>query len=241
MGACLWARRSIASHRTAGVLWDLDGIRCTWLEITALKKIEATQSDIKIHRTDLLDAPDRAKCGPIPVTSVERTLFDLGAVCPPLRVEMALDNAVTRGLTSLPALERNLDRLARKGRRGAAVMRAVLEPRLEAGATPTTGGETKLFSALTKAGLPLPKMQYDVLDAQGKRVANVDFAYPERRLAIEFESWTYHGGRWRFDRDLDRRNDLTRVDWRVIWARDKDLERPLGLVRKILDHFGDNS
>jgi very-short-patch-repair endonuclease len=83
-------------------------------------------------------------------------------------------------------------------------------------------------------------MQYDVLDEKGRRVANVDFAYPERRLAIELESWTYHSGKRRWERDLDRRNDLTEVNWRVIWARDSDLERPLGLVRRILKDFDEN-
>ncbi|MGH2807204.1 MAG: hypothetical protein ACRDKT_08005 [Actinomycetota bacterium] len=212
----------------------------TWIEITSTRRLAAKERDIKAHFTNRFERADRAKVGPVPVTSVPRTLMDLGAVCPPIRVEIALDNAVARGLTSLPALDRYLNEVGGRGKRGAAVMRSVLAPRLEAGGTPTNGGETKLFVALRRARLPIPKMQYDVLDGSGRRVANVDFAYPERRLAIELESWTYHSGKRRMDRDLDRRNDLTGANWRVIWARNSDLERPDQLIQRIREDFEDH-
>ncbi len=237
MSVCLWAGPgAVVSHRTAGVLWALDGIRSPKIEITLVRRLQSTQPDVRLHHTNILRRADRAKAGPIPLTSVERTLIDLGAVCPATRVEIALDNAVARGLTSLRRVQQSVEELATSGRRGIAVMRGILQPRLEAGGTPTTGGETKLFRGLIEAGLPLPKMQYWVRDA-GRKVAQVDFAYPERRLAIEFESWTYHSGKRRWEYDLDRRNDLTEVNWRVIWARNKDLEHPADLVRRILAEY----
>ena len=42
----------------------------------------------------------------------------------------------------------------------------------------------------------------------GGRTIHVDLAYPDRRLAIEFDSLRWHTGRARLDIDADRRNLL---------------------------------
>ena len=46
--------------------------------------------------------------------------------------------------------------------------------------------ETRLRLLIRRAGLPAPKAQHRVFDADGL-VARLDFAYPEQKLAIEYD------------------------------------------------------
>jgi very-short-patch-repair endonuclease len=87
-----------------------------------------------------------------------------------------------------------------------------------------------MLRAFKRAGLPLPEMQYPVLQAH----AVLDFAYPEVLVAIETEGYRWHSGRARWDRDLARRNRLTELGWRVIHVTWQQLsEQPESLIASI--------
>ena len=62
-------------------------------------------------------------------------------------------------------------------------------------------------------GLPMPIPQYQIWREDGSFVAEVDFAYPKQRVAIELDSWTYHGGREPFEADRTKQNDLVDLGW----------------------------
>jgi hypothetical protein len=47
--------------------------------------------------------------------------------------------------------------------------------------------ETLLARALRQNGLPAPVPQFEIFD-QGRFVARVDFAYPDERIVIEYDS-----------------------------------------------------
>jgi very-short-patch-repair endonuclease len=47
-------------------------------------------------------------------------------------------------------------------------------------------------------------------------IARVDLAYPDLRIAVEYDSGRWHSGRRRRESDLERRNRLTAVGWRVV-------------------------
>ena len=76
---------------------------------------------------------------------------------------------------------------------------------------------------MKRARLPTPVPQYTVRD-RGRVVAVVDFAYPDQRIAIEADGYRWHSGRSSWQRDLLRRNELTRLGWRVIHVTAHDLE-----------------
>ena len=53
-------------------------------------------------------------------------------------------------------------------------------------------------------------------------VAEVDFAYPEIRVAIEVDGWSVHGTPEAMSADFVRQNMLLRLGWTVIrftWAQ----------------------
>ncbi|MGH2727306.1 MAG: DUF559 domain-containing protein, partial [Actinomycetota bacterium] len=49
--------------------------------------------------------------------------------------------------------------------------------------------------------------------------------YPDKLLAVEVDGYRWHSGRIRWQRDLTRRNELTRLGWRVIHVTADDLAR----------------
>ena len=149
------------------------------------------------------------------MTSVERTLMDLAAVCGSTRVENAMDDALRQRLTTLERLQEELGSVARNGRNGCGVLRELVTQRRMHG-----GSESKferaLFRHLKKAGLPLPVKQHPV-QLEGRN-CRFDFAYPGHRLAIEALGYSQHSERSRWEYDQDRHNLITLDGWRVLYV-----------------------
>lgn len=92
--------------------------------------------------------------------------------------------------------------------------------------------ETRLRLLIRRAGLPAPVAQYTVR-ADGRFVARVDFAYPEQRLAIEYDG-AWHGERLQVTKDRDRFNRLFAAGWRIIFVTAADMHRPDTITARIL-------
>jgi very-short-patch-repair endonuclease len=59
----------------------------------------------------------------------------------------------------------------------------------------------------------------------GRFVARVDFAWPQHRLALEYDG-AWHATPEPLPRDRRRINGLTAADWRVHFVTTSDLRRP---------------
>jgi hypothetical protein len=219
LAAC-WAGgfRAVASHRSAAALYELAGGREDVAEITCPRWRRARHSGVEVHESKVLDPIDMTVVDGIPVTSPERTLFDLGAVCSPLVVRMAFDKARKNGLVSFGSTELALRRLARRGRPGSRILRAVLASRDPTQAPSESEMETLMLDVIERHGLPVPVPQYEIYDSRGRFVARVDAAYPEARVAIEYQSYQEHTGPEPLVRDSKRRNALRAIDWESIEA-----------------------
>src|ERR1700730_16235779 len=117
MAACLWGGpHACASHKSAAALWKFDGFGPGPLEISTPKQ-NRTPVAFKVHRTLVDPAFTTRKLG-IPVTNAFRTLRDVVAVVDEYRANQTLDEAVRKGLVSMEALRRFVDREKKSGRRG---------------------------------------------------------------------------------------------------------------------------
>ena len=67
---------------------------------------------------------------------------------------------------------------------------------------------------LVGAGLPRPVQQHEI--RTNGRTIRIDLAYPQARIAIEFDGWTYHSTRGAFDNDRARANELELLGWTVL-------------------------
>jgi very-short-patch-repair endonuclease len=160
-----------------------------------------------------LESTDRAVRRRIPVTSVARTLLDLAEVVPRRQLERAIDEAERRRLFDLKAIDVVCER--NRGRRGLKPLRAVIANSSEPPATKTEL-EHRFADFCRDAGLPRPAFNITVEGFE------VDAAWLDRKLIVELDSWTFHGGRDAFEADRKRDAVLLLAGYRVVrvtWRR----------------------
>jgi very-short-patch-repair endonuclease len=211
---------AVVSHRTAAWLWGLDGVRRGPPELTVpLRRgipVLPTPPGLgrpRVHRsTDLHLTRPVERCG-IPTTDVARTLLDLGAVVDAGALHLAVDDARRRGLADWDALLGVLVAHARKGRRGAGALRALLDAHAAEMAVTDSGFERLMVAALVTAGLPPPAIQHWVV-VGGARY-RLDLAYPDRAVAIELDGGD-HLRRHVWEADHVRQNGLVLAGWTVL-------------------------
>jgi hypothetical protein len=186
-----------------------------------------------VHESKALDPTDCRVVDNIPVSSPELTLLMLGAVCSPLTVEMALDVALRRELVTYASTWEVVDRLARRGRNGAGVLRTILDERAPNQAVPESPMETRLLWLLRRLGFPPPVPQYEVRH-NGEFVGRLDAAYPEQRVGLEYQSYEHHIGKLPLDRDNARRRRFKNIGWKVVEVTPEDFRNQgLHLAREL--------
>ena len=245
MAASLWVRsaqaardRSCVSHTTAGWLLGL-GTHPEPVHVMSPRSLTSPAKWLVHHRV-CLEPKEVTSVNRIATTIPARTLLDLGAVCSSDEVESALETALRKGTVSLHRLERFVAERARKGSRGASTLRKLLRDRQNDYIPSESELELRLFRILRKARLPLPVKQQVVID-QGRFIARVDFAYPDRGLVIEVHGWKYHGQRDRWNQDLRRGNRLTLAGARTLEFTWRDVthnpNEVAGSIREALVRF----
>lgn len=162
----------------------------------------------------------------LPRTGRVRTAVDLARRGPLEDGVVLLDRLVDAGLASLTDVRDAVAALPRC--RGSLLAREVVALADGLAESPQ---ETRLRLVLRSAGLPAPVAQFRVFDPDGF-VARVDFAYPELRIAIEYDG-AWHGERGQFARDRRRLTRLAAAGWRVLFVTATELRRPEELVRRI--------
>jgi hypothetical protein len=213
MVACLAVGPPVAvSHASAARLWALDGIAPvgTVHVVVPPKRSGRGVGGAIVHRSPLAAAEIVERWG-IPVTVVSRTLADIAGLVTTEVLSRATDDAQRRRLIR-PA---DLGRLRRERRHTAGV--ANLDRVLDDRVGPAAGDsilEDRLYRWIVGAGLPAPIRQYQVVLPEG--IAILDMAYPDHRIAIEFDGWEWHAGRRRFDQDRVRSSELAIAGWTTI-------------------------
>ncbi|MFW3169934.1 endonuclease domain-containing protein [Geodermatophilus sp. CPCC 206100] len=137
-----------------------------------------------------------------------------------------LDRLVREGLTSLAHVRAAVAALPPC--RGSAQARWVASAADGLAESPQ---ETRVRLLLRRAGLLPPVAQFRVFDDAGF-VARVDFAYPDLRLAIEYDG-LWHADRTAFLSDRRQHNRLTAAGWVVLHVTVEDLNRPERLVARL--------
>jgi hypothetical protein len=121
-----------------------------------------------------------------------------------------LDAALRSGTCSRAELWRAA--VEQAGRRGIVAVRELI-PLADALAESPMESEARL--AMIDGGLPLPTLQFEIVNGNGER-RRVDFAWPEHRLAVEYDGVDWHSDPDAMKRDRRRRAALEAVGWVVI-------------------------
>ena len=218
LSACLAAGKdAVASHRTAARVWGLIDDSSDCVEITVPRNVRPRLPKVIVHRLADLHVNQTTVRRRIPVTNPLRTMVDLAAVLPPDKVEDALDAGLRwPSLFSVAAVEATIKQLAGRGRSGAGVLRKVLEERVLGDAVSDSELEKQMGRLLKRAGLPKAVFHYAVYTSAGVFLAEVDFAYPDIKLAIEVDGFGVHGTPRAMAKDFVRQNGLVPYGWRVL-------------------------
>ena len=239
MAACLWSRDGLVAGRAAGSLYGLPDCDAAPVEIMTSSTRVTPHSGIVVHQTNWLPWEQISRMRGIPLTSVERTLMSLCASSSPRRAAIYVDQAITRGLTTLAAIDRHLWLTARRGRDGCHLLRELKDERWGLDVVPTTPLETIIFEMLVRHDLQLPKAQVDVCDETGRFVARPDFLYPKEKIVIEGHSRRWHSGFEAVKKDEERFRDLSANGYRIVCVTWADATRnaagTVALIRRMLE------
>jgi hypothetical protein len=227
MAGCVWAN-AVVSHHSAARLYGFEGVprarRGEAIQLTARRTVMRSVFGFLVHTTRCLDRKDRTEWDGIPVTSLSRTLFDLAPHLDERRLSQLLDS----GLAMHPSVDmrhllRETKRLRGSGRRNSLTLAKLLEARAPDAVRLDSALERRFLAAMKNAHLPRPKEHYDVVE-NGRHLAEVDFAYPRVRLAIQLDGAAIHR---RFDvwqRDQRQSSELAAAGWRVAHVTWEQLE-----------------
>ena len=159
-------------------------------------------------------------------TTALRTAVDIARSEPPADAVAAIDVLAHKGLVladelAAAAAALPVGRGCRQARRVAALVDARAESQ----------PESRVRLLLVQAGLsPVP--QYTVRDGEGRFVARVDLAFPELRVAVEYDgAWHAEGAQFR--RDRRRLNALVAAGWVVLHLTAGDLREPAAVVGRV--------
>ena len=75
--------------------------------------------------------------------------------------------------------------------------------------------ESEARLAMIDGGLPSPELQYEIIDGN-RELRRVDFAWPDQRLAVEYDGLDWHGDPEAMRRDRRRQAALQDVGWTVM-------------------------
>lgn len=114
----------------------------------------------------------------------------------------------------------------RSRRRGAIALREALQLVRTGSESPK---ETEVRLILVRAGLPEPELNWTLRTATGAFVARLDMAYPEQRVAVEYDG-RHHAEGEQFVRDADRWRAISDEGWTLVRVLFHHLADPRGSI-----------
>jgi very-short-patch-repair endonuclease len=202
---------AVLSHRSASALWGLGPtVRDDEpVEITVPRIRCVARAGIRAYRTNHLDARDVCVEQGLPATSPARTLLDVASRVTSGQLEAALDAGLAANIVRLEQIQEVLER-AGSGRKGAALLKALVEERIEKPRTSRSRYERILRRLIRAADLPEPETNVKL------RGDLVDCLWRELRLVVEVDTFGYHGTRSMFESDRRRDAVLEAAGWIVV-------------------------
>jgi AbiEi antitoxin C-terminal domain/Protein of unknown function (DUF559) len=142
---------------------------------------------------------------------------------------LAVLDAALRRQVAMEELAEQCERQA--GRRGIVEVRTLL-PLADGRAESPMESVTRLICL--QAGLPAPELQFVICDESGWPARYLDLAWPDHKVAVEYDGVAAHTGAEALRRDRARHNFLVERGWTIIYATADDvLRHPGRLIARI--------
>jgi very-short-patch-repair endonuclease len=179
---------------------------------------------LSVHHTTIAGG-DRTIHDGMPVTTPERTAFDLGRRLPRSDALPLLDAMLHRHVLRRDVLHAmTLERRAWPGSIGLLDLLALADPRAE------SPMESRLRLMIADARLPPPVPQFEIRLPSGRLLARADLAWPESGVIAEYDG-DHHRDPAQFRRDVARLNAIRMAGWTVLrFTADDVLRAPQHIV-----------
>jgi hypothetical protein len=163
----------------------------------------------------------------VPVTGPDRTFVDCATRLTFVQLVQLGDWLIHRRFTTLDVLAtyvytRHLDGV-RRARRCIAFVRERVESPME----------TWVRLMIVFARLPEPATNVELFDHEGRFVARLDMAYPNWRVAVEYDGGHHERDPKQRQRDRERREAIEALGWRVIVVTGQDLLSPQSIPWRV--------
>lgn len=192
---------------------------------------------VRLRQRGDVAARHRTEIDGLATTTLPRTVLDLACDLD-LRSLASLVDGLTEGRRlDLRVLADEFEGIARQGRNGTTILRAVIEPRLCGLTVARSELESRGRRFLRAHGFPDPLVEFHPPWA-GPAVTRVDLAWPEFRLIIELDGRRWHDTADRFESDRLRDQLAAANGWlvvRVTWRQLHD--DPIGVVKRLRATF----
>ena len=184
------APQVVISHASAVVLHGLPvwGFGLERITATRARRSGARRTTgLHLHAAPL-EAAEITSAEGVPVTSVARTVVDMGRSVPFEQAVVLADAALHRELTTPDELLEALQTAA--GRPGCPRARRAIG---FADGRSESVGESRSRVAMLRAGLPAPVLQWPLSNRAGRQLGRVDFWWPQLRTVGEFDGRVKYG------------------------------------------------
>lgn len=237
-GAVLTLPAAVVSHESAAHLLELPQLPPLAPTVTVASHTTHEFPGVVVRRNHDRDEAHVITVDGLPVTTVARTLFDLAGVLSFREFTRVAEAAILKGRTSLTHLDAMLVQLGRRGKPGTRAVRTFLD--LRSGSSPmATVLELKGRAALSRGGLPLPLPEFRFPWDPMRRF---DDAYPDAKLAIEWDSREWHAQLEAMTSDRRRDREAAAHGWLILRFTWVDVTRNpselVATVATLLDQRG---
>ncbi|OBB89587.1 endonuclease domain-containing protein [Mycolicibacterium peregrinum] len=170
---------------------------------------------------DTIDDDEICQIGDIGLTTPARTAVDLARRLPEDTAVAAIDALARAARLNVAEIETAAQRHAgRKGMKQARASIALVDPGSE------SPQETWLRLLVVRAGYPPPQTQHPIYNEYGALIGEVDMAWPELKIAMEYEG-QHHTDPDVLRRDVARFDAMIEMGWIVIRVTCRDGEANL--------------
>ena len=200
-GAMLALPTPVVSHSSAARMHGMAGRWNEGAYVTVHSQATHNFPGVRVHRTHDLHESHVQNVAAWRVTTPARTVADLAPQLSENRLRRLIEDAIVRDLLELGDVGGILTDIARRGKPGVVRLRQVVEQLGANGAERASPLERDGQSLIRAAGLPIPEVEFPIPWTTKRRF---DAAYPDAKLAIEWDSRRWHRTSDRFEEDHQR-------------------------------------
>lgn len=226
--ACLSHTTAARGYRT----WERGD---TTIHVTSTaRRPDVPERGIVYHHAAVLPDREIVTVSRLPCARFDRTLAGCAALLTPLQLTHVISEGIFRQRITESELYAALD--GSQGRRGATVLRAAVGLYRAGSAGTRSTWEDVFHDACCTHGLPEPRVNDP--GAAGLLGIEVDFAWPEQRIAVFIDGRIGHDRPNNVARDTGQDAALRAAGWIVVRFRPADLRRDLhGCVAVVARHL----